>query len=666
MPPVAVAVAAAAAGSFAAGAGIGGALFGAGILGSFGSAVIADSVFGLITSFAVNQLGGALLGGGGNKAHLGANVINDTGLRQVVRLSDDSQKIIYGRARVGGTLAYIETSSTGPDSDGMSQSGDNLFLHMVVLHAGHEIDAIEEIYLNDDLITLDANGFANEDRYKKDGKSYVRVKHHLGSDTQVADPLLVAEAPSWTSDHRLRGIAYTYVRLQWNPDVFTGGIPTLNVVLRGKLVYDPRTTLTAWSDNAALCVRDYITSRDFNDQPYGFGATTAEVDDTFTIEAANVCEETITKIDLTTIDRYTCNGIVDTGNTPLDNLEALLGSMVGTVTIPKGVFRIYAGAYTTPESTVIDESWLTGNIKSRNRIERQQLFNAVRGLYVAPNKQWQSDDFPAITSTVYEAEDNGERIYTDIQLPFTTDPEAAQRIAKTLLRRVREQITITMPVNYKGLQFAVWDIVKVNNTTRGWNEKVFRIVNMTFDIRQGVVLQLREENSLSYDWNASDAEAVANSADTDLPSPFIVAVPSAVTYDSRAVETVGGDTIYNLVLSWAPYSNSFVTNGGSFEIQYKLSADTEWRPSFYVNGDLTTSDIVSNSVNVSYDLRIRAVNMLGARSNWVTIYNAYIGSGGGVGATQDWGNWTTSIVTYNDWGDWTTPPSVFDDWLFFT
>ena len=661
MPPVAIAVAGyAISTSIAAiplGALAGGAFAGIG-LSSATLGAIAGGVFSFAANSAVSGIGKKK--GGGTFSNTGA--ISDQGIKTTLRQSDSTHKIVYGRTRVGGTLAYVETYPTGNGSDGASKTGDNLFLHMIIIHAGHECDAIESVYLDDDLVTLDASGFVNESPYKKDGLSYVRIKHHLGTDTQVADSYLMAEATNWTSDHRLRGLCYSYIRLQWNPDVFQNGIPALNVVLRGKKVYDPRTTLTAWSNNSALCVRDYLTSRDSAGLPYGFGASSAEVDDTFTTAAANVCDETITKLDATTIARYTCNGVVDSAKPPLANLENMLTSMIGNVTTPRSTFRIYAGAYNTPETTVIDESWLTGNIKSRNRVQRQELFNAVRGLYIAPSKSYQSDDFPAITSSTYETEDNGERIYTDIDLPFTTDPEAAQRIAKTVLRKGREQITLSLPVNYKALQFSVWDTVKITNTSRGWTEKVFRITNFTFDIKQGVVMQLREENSASYDWSTSDAEAVANAPDTDLPSPSVVAVPSSVTYNSRAVLTVGGDTVYNLVLLWAAYTNAFVTNGGSFEVQFKKSTDSDWRPSFYVGGDAVSADIPSTSPNIEYDLRIRAVNMLGVRSNWVTINDALIGSSGGVLSTLDWGSVATGATAFNDWDSVASTPTAFNDW----
>src|SRR5690606_20843784 len=38
------------------------------------------------------------------------------------------------------------------------------------------------------------------------------------------------------------------------------GWPRVEAVLRGKRVYDPETGITAWSQNAGLCMRDFISS----------------------------------------------------------------------------------------------------------------------------------------------------------------------------------------------------------------------------------------------------------------------------------------------------------------------------------------------------------------------------------------------------------------------
>ena len=49
-----------------------------------------------------------------------------------------SRKLIYGRARVGGAMVYLDSTGT-----------DNEFLHLVVAVAGHAIDGFEEVWFND-------------------------------------------------------------------------------------------------------------------------------------------------------------------------------------------------------------------------------------------------------------------------------------------------------------------------------------------------------------------------------------------------------------------------------------------------------------------------------------------------------------------------------------
>ena len=127
--------------------------------------------------------------------------------------------------------------------------GSNKFLHRVLAFTGHEIESFDEIYINDELVTLDGSGnVTSPSRY--DGK--VRINKHLGATDQAADSDLVSEVDEWTNDHRLRGIAYLYVRLSYDADAFPNGVPEITATIKGKKVYDPRDGSTAWSDNPAL------------------------------------------------------------------------------------------------------------------------------------------------------------------------------------------------------------------------------------------------------------------------------------------------------------------------------------------------------------------------------------------------------------------------------
>ena len=55
---------------------------------------------------------------------------------------------VYGEVRKGGTVTYYETTGE-----------NNKFLHQIIVLAGHEVDAIGDIYINDEVVTLDGGGF---------------------------------------------------------------------------------------------------------------------------------------------------------------------------------------------------------------------------------------------------------------------------------------------------------------------------------------------------------------------------------------------------------------------------------------------------------------------------------------------------------------------------
>ena len=88
--------------------------------------------------------------------------------------------------------------------------------------------------------------------------SALRINKHLGTTNQAADADLVAEDSAWSTEHRARGVAYIYIRAEFDTSVFPQGLPTFSAIVKGKKVYDPRTSTTAWSANAALCLRDYL------------------------------------------------------------------------------------------------------------------------------------------------------------------------------------------------------------------------------------------------------------------------------------------------------------------------------------------------------------------------------------------------------------------------
>jgi len=121
-------------------------------------------------------------------------------------------------------------------------------------------------------------------------KSYIKAYKHTGSLTQAADPVLVAAFSSIGYDSTMqgKGIAYLHVKIEKVPSVFSSE-PRINCDVRGIKCFDPRTSLTVYTENPSIITRDYATNT-----RYGKGIPSSIYDDANCIIDANYCDEIVT------------------------------------------------------------------------------------------------------------------------------------------------------------------------------------------------------------------------------------------------------------------------------------------------------------------------------------------------------------------------------------
>ncbi len=144
-----------------------------------------------------------------------------------------SRRIVYGTTRVSGQVAYMQTSG-----------GQNEYLHMVLILAGHPVAGFGDVMLDNENLTALS--------------SVATAELFDGTQTAACASLVTASGGLWTVDHKLLGCAYIYLKLLYNESHFTGGVPSVRVVVHGRPVYDPRTGLIGVSSNPALCAYDYM------------------------------------------------------------------------------------------------------------------------------------------------------------------------------------------------------------------------------------------------------------------------------------------------------------------------------------------------------------------------------------------------------------------------
>lgn len=552
---------------------------------------------------------------------------------QMIKQPTVPRRVVYGKSRVSGVLGYIESTN------------DDQNLHMIVMLAGHEVNSIGKIYVNDEEVTLDGNGNVTApSKYS----SKIRILKHLGSNDQSADSVLINESNGkWTDQHRLRGIAYIYVKLIFDRNAFPQGIPNVSALIEGKKVFDPRTSTTAFSSNSALIVRDYLKSTS-----YGFGATDDEVDDTSITTAANICDESINLDAGGTENRYELHGSFQTSGSPKTILSNLLTSCGGIVTYTNGVFKMKVAKYIAPTIT-LDEGDLRGNIQLQTKRSKRDNYNAVKGQFTSTETNYILADYPAITSSVFESEDGGDRQFLDLDLPYTTSVAMAQRLAKIALFKNRQQVSITYPCSMKGFQLDVGDTVMINNTRFGFSSKVFEVAEWTMNIDNsngsptlGTSLVLRELNSAVYDWNPSQDEKAFLLDNTILPNPFDVTAPSLTVTDELRVLN---EEAVSVLIADVATSQVQVTD---FEVEAKKSTE-----SIYVNmgkSSVGRFELLNVKDNAIYDVRARALTRF-AVSDFTSDAHQVVGK---TAPPADVTNFSINIIATEAHLSWTPVPDL--------
>lgn len=600
--------------------------------------------------------------------------------QQMIRSAASTRAVVFGMAMMSGPIVFA--ASTGTNHE---------YLHIVVPLAHGESQEIVSIQFGDETVgDLDGSGNVTSGRFS--GK--MRIKKHLGASDQAADSDLVAAVADWTSNHRLRGITYIYVRLQFDQAVYPYGLENIKALVKGRKVYDPRTATSYWSDNWALCMASYITAN------YGLRATSAELDYTsHIVSQANLCDERVlvptlsatvtasdttdlitlpsadtrirtgdgvrftttgtlpaplalattyyairispitikvattalnalagTAINITTTGsgthtmnrydqaRYTCNGSVDLGNRIVDVLKGMLTAAVGNMVYSQGVYKIYAAAYDTP-TVDLDADDLRGNISFQTRPAHQDLFNGVRGTYVSPDNFWQPSDFPQITNSTYETQDGSEQLLKDIELPYTIDTFAAQRMAKIILERHRQAITGTMPCKFTAFKLSAWDTFRLTINQLGWSTKTFRVSRWVLQPTGGVDLDFQEEASASYSWSSGEATVVDPAPDTTLPSLVTVQPPTLLNcYSGSAYQLTQSDglKLCRIYCEWTAAADATVQY---YELQWKITTDTNYE-SAVIGSAVITAYIAPVKSGSSYHVRVRAINTAGVPSTW--------------------------------------------------
>ena len=536
--------------------------------------------------------------------------------------SDLDHQIIYGRTKVFGVRVfdYVKDANQQP----------NEILNRVIAFSGHEIDSFDEIYFNEERVLIDVNGnVSSPTRYAGNSKVFQR----LGTNTQTSPSLLQA-VPVWTPAHTLNGISYLYLNLDYDENAFPNGVPEVSAVVKGKKVFDPRTNTTYWSDNPALCLRDYLTNTS-----YGLGTLSSNIDDSLFITAANVCDQIVNGK-----KRFTCNGAFTTASAPYDIIEDLLTSMGGSLWYSQGKWRVKPAYWTTPTES-FNEDDLRSSVAVNTRVSRRDNFNEVRGTYKGEETNWVPTDYPRVINGFAVNTDGGIESSIDVALAFTDNFVEARRLARITLERNRQQLVVSASFGLRALSVQVGDNIRLSNDRFGWVDKEFEVVSWSFGLNDelDIITDLVLKETAQQVFDEVDDGVIYERDNTNLPSPFDVK-PIGITL-SQELDTINEEVVG--VLNVQVNSSEDARTTIDYEVDFKPSGTDTWK---FVGKSSSKNFRIPFLQDGEYDVRARAINLFNVRGPYVEVLN--YGFSPFAAPPQDVQNFSGNVVSDNLFLTW--------------
>ena len=535
-------------------------------------------------------------------------------------------------------------------------SGDvGQFHHWAQVLASHEIDGVDSWIINDTPVTVDGNGWVTTEQFGRvttttiwvDGSPIfagndengnpiwqsnlieqttrtvtplIRLRVYSGTQTTLDADILAASAGAMSIGDCGRGLAWVAVRFEADHDIFGQiGAPTIRAAVRGKRVHDPRTGVSIFSDNAALCVLDYLSGE------HGLRCLPSEINTASIIAAANVCDEQV-PVAGGSQARYTINGAIGSDVGLRDNLESLVDAMAGMAVWVQGRWRIMAGAYSPPLRTLTESD--VQQVESLVAFTpRREIFNTVNGTFIDRSTLWVERQYPQVTNAGYVAQDGGQVIERQIDQPLVIDPIRAQRLAKIEIERARQAVTVQLLCKWTAYDLAPGDHVALSLARYGWAGKVFFVASRELS-SEGVRYVLRETAPGVWSWAMGEATVGDLAPNTALPNPFVPPPPltglAAASGSSELQLMQDGGVMSRIRLSWDASANAAVRSGGRIDIEYRIMGTPEWSAAS-TSGNENATHLWPVTDRAIYELRARAVSVLGQRGQWASIAHQVVG-----------------------------------------
>lgn len=509
-------------------------------------------------------------------------------MKTIIKQSAAARRRSYGLTMVGGVVVMLEENYQN--------------LGMVIATGQGRINRIVAHYLDNRQVWPDANGAIHTWPYR--GISSISTS--LGEETPPVHGNITYWFPwAWGSAHLGRGVNSVGIVLarhkeKYFMEMFPNGARAEYKQLReGALIYDPRTEKTAYSDNAALCIRDFLTSEYGMRLPHNV----VEVADGDWAEAADICDEAVPLKAGGTEPRYRISMTYQFDETPSAVLRRMLNACDAEIfPTPEGGLTIQVGKWQTPTIT-LDEDAITGVTNLSRGADVLSRYNTIRAQYTSPDHQFEEVDADPWTN-----EDSvslyGESAQ-DVQFYEVPSHGQTRRLMKRAFHALTAPWRMTITTNLRGLAVFGERFIYVKIAEFG--------INTTFEIQGqprcilgdngaiiGVEVELIALSASAFAWNPALEEGTAPGANPDTRPAFILPVPAGFSA-RRELRMLNGEQFY-----WAVLKAKLPSNGEYIRYEVSANGGTTW-DYIYGNEDTTIAEYGPLIDGVVYLFRARTV-----------------------------------------------------------
>jgi hypothetical protein len=447
-----------------------------------------------------------------------------TGVLLNTAASNASLPVIYGTRNVGGSRVFM---TTGGDK--------NKYLYIILVLGEGAVTAVRDIEINSKPLA--------------DFGSKARINIHLGADNQAADANFVAELPNWTAQHTLSGVAYLACRFEYDSDLFSG-VPTVTAVVDGRALFDPRTGITAFSNNHALVTLDYLRNR-----RYGVAVADAEINFEAFKRSADICDEVSASSTNSSVmvKRWACNYVLSTDKTRLENVKYLVSACRGFLPYQNGQ---YALTIVNDDSVVFDfdEGHIVGEISIQPPSKRSRN-NRVIVKFVNPDRNWKEDEvaWPADEALYQQflAEDNYIEMETSLTLENITNAHQAMDLARQACLESRRSTAVSFTATQEALSAYVGRVVSLSYGALGFDKRLFRVESRDISSEVTIQVSLVEFDAEIYPW--ADLPDLDDVPSVSLPDPLNLPIITGLAFSPADYNSVLCG-----VLSWDESPTAYV------------------------------------------------------------------------------------------------------------